>query len=59
MVSLLKFTVLLVLKFCIFGIVECANNTDAISHCTNKVSKNRREKVIEDVIAEVSVNLLV
>ena len=32
----LKFTVLFVFKFCIFGIVECANNTDVISHCIDK-----------------------
>jgi len=29
----LKFTLLFVIKFCIFGGLECANNTDVISHC--------------------------
>ncbi|XP_020626153.1 uncharacterized protein LOC110063498 isoform X2 [Orbicella faveolata] len=29
----LKFTFLFVIKFCIFGGLECANNTDVISHC--------------------------
>ena len=36
MACLLKFTVLFLFKFCIFGNVECANNTDAISHCMEK-----------------------
>ena len=32
----LKFSILFVFKFCIFGIVECANNTDVISHCIDE-----------------------
>ena len=32
----LKLIVLFVFKFCIFGIVECANNKDVISHCIDK-----------------------
>ena len=33
----LKFTVLFVIKFCIFSIVECANNrNNVIRHCIDK-----------------------
>lgn len=32
----LKFTLLFVIKFCIFDVLECTNNTDVISHCIDE-----------------------